>query len=200
MNNRNNITWRKRDLQQNSGKQKFQTSQASTRGYIRLALSSKLQTPSSSEQRFSKGEYTYGWYSASLLIMWGSRPILTVSTTVITILHSAEVVHFHVKVSKNFKPNHDVLARHNTTLPRCDCIGTLRGLSKKILYVRTGPWLSAVPQKRKLSSPAPSILKPKIHQSNTPGTTCSSSSYFAKTRAIWYCGCTIFLGGSPCSN
>ena len=137
MNNRNNITWRKRDLQQNSGKQKLQTSQASTGGYVRLAPSSKLQTPSS-EQRFSKGEYTYGWYSVSLLIMWGSKPILTVSTTIITILHSAEVVHFHVKVSKNFKPNHDVLARHNTTLPMCDCIGTLRSLYKDSI-IRSSP-------------------------------------------------------------
>jgi hypothetical protein len=32
------------------------------------------------------------------------------------------------RVSKNFKPNHAMPAKHHTTLPRCDCIGTLRGL------------------------------------------------------------------------
>ena len=38
-----------------------------------------------------------------------------------------------VKVQKNFGPYHAVLIRHNTTLPRCDCIGTLRGLYKDSL-------------------------------------------------------------------
>ena len=38
-----------------------------------------------------------------------------------------------VKVPKNFEPNHAVLARHNTTLPRCDCIGTLRSIYKDSL-------------------------------------------------------------------
>jgi hypothetical protein len=35
-----------------------------------------------------------------------------------------------VKVPKNFGPNHAMLIRHHTTLPRCDCIGTLRSLYK----------------------------------------------------------------------
>jgi hypothetical protein len=30
-----------------------------------------------------------------------------------------------VKVPKNFEPNHMMLAKHHTTLLRCDCIGTL---------------------------------------------------------------------------
>ena len=38
-----------------------------------------------------------------------------------------------VKVPKNFGPNHAMLARHNTTLSRCDCIGTLQGLYKDFL-------------------------------------------------------------------
>ena len=38
-----------------------------------------------------------------------------------------------VKVQKNFESNHAVLIRHNTTLPRCDCIGALRGLYKNSL-------------------------------------------------------------------
>jgi hypothetical protein len=36
----------------------------------------------------------------------------------------------HVKVLKNFGPNHVMLAMHHTTLLRCDCIGTLRSLYK----------------------------------------------------------------------
>jgi hypothetical protein len=35
-----------------------------------------------------------------------------------------------VKVSKNFGPNYVMLARHHTTLLRCDCIGMLRSLYK----------------------------------------------------------------------
>ena len=38
-----------------------------------------------------------------------------------------------VKVPKNFGLNHAMLARHNTTLPRCDYIWTLRGLYKDSL-------------------------------------------------------------------
>ena len=38
-----------------------------------------------------------------------------------------------VKVQKNIVPNHAVLIRHNTTLPRCDCIGTLQDLYKDSL-------------------------------------------------------------------
>jgi hypothetical protein len=36
----------------------------------------------------------------------------------------------HVKVPKNFGPNHAMLARHHTKILRCDCIGTLRSLYK----------------------------------------------------------------------
>jgi hypothetical protein len=39
--------------------------------------------------------------SSSSIIMWGSRPLLTVSTANRLVLHSAEVVHFHHKSSKN---------------------------------------------------------------------------------------------------
>jgi hypothetical protein len=35
-----------------------------------------------------------------------------------------------IKALKNFKPNHAMLAKHHTTLPRCDCIGTLWSLYK----------------------------------------------------------------------
>jgi hypothetical protein len=38
-----------------------------------------------------------------------------------------------VKTLNSFGHNHAVFARHHTTLPRCDCIGTLRGLYKDSL-------------------------------------------------------------------
>jgi hypothetical protein len=37
------------------------------------------------------------------------------------------------KNSLNFAPNHVVLAKHNTTLPTCGCIETLRDLYKDSL-------------------------------------------------------------------
>ena len=62
---------------------------------------------------------------------------MTVSTADISVLNTLQRLYTfttsHVKVQKNFGPNHAVLARHNTTLPRCDCIGTLRGLYKDSL-------------------------------------------------------------------
>jgi hypothetical protein len=45
-------------------------------------------------------EHDLSLYSSSI-IMWGSRPLLTVSTANQLVLHSAEVVHFHHKLSKN---------------------------------------------------------------------------------------------------
>ena len=75
--------------------------------------------------------------SLILLIMWGSKPSVTVSTADISVLHSAEVLHFHHNSRKSseelWTQPRNVLARHNTTLPRCDCIGTLRGLYKDSL-------------------------------------------------------------------
>jgi hypothetical protein len=49
------------EIYEESRKQRLQTSQAIDFGFVRLTPSSR-QT-SSSEQRFSKDEYTYGWYS-----------------------------------------------------------------------------------------------------------------------------------------
>ena len=62
---------------------------------------------------------------------------MTVSTAnrlVLTLQRLYTFTTIRVKVPKNFEPNHAyVLIRHNTTLSRCDCIGTLRGLYKDSL-------------------------------------------------------------------
>ena len=67
----------------------------------------------------------------------GSKPLLTVSTAnrlVLTLQRLYTFTTIRIKVLKNFEPNHTyVLIRHNTTLLRCDCIGTLRGLYKDSL-------------------------------------------------------------------
>jgi hypothetical protein len=52
----------------------------------------------------------------------------SISFTLCRGLHTLPTV--RVKAPKNFKPNHAMLAKHHTTLPRCDCIGTLRSLYK----------------------------------------------------------------------
>jgi hypothetical protein len=67
------------------------------------------------------------------LFMWGSKPLLTVGTANRLVLQSLEVVHFHhsrVNVLGTLNPTMLCKSRHNNTLPRCDCIGTLRGLYK----------------------------------------------------------------------
>ena len=62
---------------------------------------------------------------------------MTVSTADISVLNTLQSLYTlptsRVKVQKNFGPNHVVLIRHNTTLSRCGCIGTLRGLYKDSL-------------------------------------------------------------------
>jgi hypothetical protein len=62
---------------------------------------------------------------------------MTVSTVDILVLNTLQRLYTlptsRVKVQKNFGPNHTVLIKHNTTLPRCGCIGTLRGLYKDSL-------------------------------------------------------------------
>ena len=104
--------------------------------------------------------------------MWGSKPLMIVSTTDILVLHTAKVVHFHYNSRKSSKrtlnPTMHVLIRHSTPLSRCFCIGTLRGISKESLYVCTGPWFFTVPQKTKLPPSPPSIHKPIIHQTSAP--------------------------------
>jgi hypothetical protein len=52
----------------------------------------------------------------------------SISFTVCRGLHTLPTA--RIKVPKNFGPNHAMLIRHLTTLPRCDCIGMLRSLYK----------------------------------------------------------------------
>jgi hypothetical protein len=107
-----------------------------------------------------------------------------------------------VKVPKNFGPNHAMLVRHHTTLPRCDCIGTLRSFYKgmqktndphsygswRTITLPSGQHLSkgCYPKSTKLypwNPDLPLLLLEKGHHINR----------IPKVRAIWHCGCTCFL-------
>jgi hypothetical protein len=52
----------------------------------------------------------------------------SISFTLCRRLHIVPTV--RIKAPKNFRPNHVMLDKHHTTLPRCDCIGTLQSLYK----------------------------------------------------------------------
>jgi hypothetical protein len=118
-----------------------------------------------------------------------------------------------VKVPKNFEHNHAMLIRHHTTLPRCDCIGTLRSLYKGIQKTndphsyRSGRTIT-LPSGQTLAKAA----TPK-GPGYTPATRIPLSSF--RKRAIrsiahlinWLrselCNTLVahvFLGGSPCSD
>ena len=113
----------------------------------------------------------------------------------------------------NFGPNNAMLARHHTTLPRCDCIGTLRGLYKDSLMC-SNPLGFRSKQGIKLPSGYRVLAKPNspLEQVYTPSTppllplsgkiTTTSRFLIIQQRPEPYspCGCTVFLGGSPCSN
>ena len=62
---------------------------------------------------------------------------MTVSTADISVLNTLQRLYTlstsRVKVQKNFGPNHAVRAKHNITLSRYDCVGTLRDLYKDSL-------------------------------------------------------------------
>jgi hypothetical protein len=76
--------------------------------------------------------------SSTKLLMWGSRPPLNMGMANRLVLYFAEAVHLYHKLrksSRDFKPNHAMSAKHHTTLSKCDCIGTLRGLYKESSHV-----------------------------------------------------------------
>jgi hypothetical protein len=55
--------------------------------------------------------------SSSLVIMWGSGPLLTVSMANRLVLHTANVVHFHHKLRKSLE--------EFWTQPYCAKVGTI---------------------------------------------------------------------------
>jgi hypothetical protein len=98
--------------------------------------------------------------------MWESESFLTLSTTDILVLHFVEVLHLYPQVtksSKKFAPSHVLLAKHNTTLLRCDCIGMLQVLYKDPLVwenllrfrdeVVDIPYTNELPQSKSVREP-----------------------------------------------
>ena len=100
-----------------------------------------------------------------------------------------------------------MLARHHTTLPRCDCIGTLRGLYKDSLMC-SNPLGFRLKQGIKLPSGYRVLAKPNslLEQVYTPSpatpSPLSGKAYHTlryliiqKRQSHMSCGCTLFLGG-----
>jgi hypothetical protein len=115
-----------------------------------------------------------------------------------------------VKVPKNFGPNHAMLARHHTTLPRCDCIGTRRSLYKDMQKTNN---LHSYRSGRTITLPSGQHLSKGWGSGYTPVTRIPLCSF--RTRAIrsithlinWLRSepydtvvAHVFLGGSPCSD
>jgi hypothetical protein len=149
----------------------------------------------------------------SRLIMWGSMPLLTVSTTVITVFHSAEVIHIP----------HEYWFRHPSATrksPFCN-VYTFYGVWPKDHY-KAFQWLhlaSNVPTEISpevlattkpsrapscalwvLNTTKPTHLQPDRLSSNTICTTgCTSTlismTYWVRPYPYRLHGCTIFMGG-----
>ena len=142
---------------------------------------------------------------------------MTVSTTDISVLNTLQRLYTlltsRVKVQKNFGPNHAMLIKHNTTLPRCGCIGTLQGLYKDSL-VRSSP-LRFPEQQQSINLPDEhSVLeKPTSQEEQVIPCQPPPLLHFLLDRfkleslinqprlePCGSCGSTFFLGGFLCSN
>jgi hypothetical protein len=139
---------------------------------------------------------------------------LTVSTadrSVLTLQRLYTFTTARVKVLKNFEPNHAMLAKHHTTLLRCDCIGTLqslyKGMQKTTTHIVTVAERTITPlvdntlgkAAAKRTDLYPFNFDPlcsfriRLSESSTHLINWLSQSHMD-------CGCTVFLGGSACSN
>jgi hypothetical protein len=135
----------------------------------------------------------------------------SISFTLCRGLHTLPTV--RVKVLKNFEPNHVMLIRHHTTLPRCDCIGTLRSLYKGMQKTndlhsyRSGRTIT-LPSGQHLSKGCytkrtglypcnldpPLLLSEKGHQIN------AHLIHWLRSEPCNTVVAHVFLGGSPCFN
>jgi hypothetical protein len=129
----------------------------------------------------------------------------SISFTLCRGLHTVPT--FRVKAPENFRPNHVMLAKHHTTLPRCDCIGMLRSLYKDMQKTNDphsyrSAWTITLPNGQHLSKGCyprrtglypsnpdpPLLLSEKVHWYD------HTTNYSAKVQAMWHCGCACFLG------
>jgi hypothetical protein len=153
-------------------------------------------------------------HQQSLIIMWGSKPLKTMSTVgqlVYTLQRLYTLPTTRVKVL-NFEPNHAMSAKHHTTLPRCECISMIQSLYKGMqktnnphsyrlgwtITLSSGQHLSkgCCPKRIGLypcDSDPSLLLSDKVICSITHLINWLSQSHMD-------CGCTILLGGSLCSD
>jgi hypothetical protein len=118
-----------------------------------------------------------------------------------------------VKVPKNFGPDHAILIRHHTTLPRCDCIGTQRSLYKGMQ--KTNDPQSCGPG-RTITLPSGQHLSKGCYPKRTGLYPCNPDPpllllerairsiahliNWLRTEPYDIVVAHVFLGGSPCSD
>jgi hypothetical protein len=147
--------------------------------------------------------------------MWGSRPVLTVSTadrSVLTLQRLYTFTTARVKVPKNFEPNHACgdQAQYHTSevwLHRDATKPLQRHAKAPTTHDNYSSWRTITPSGQHLSkgcypkrtglypcNPEPPVfLLDKVTNTITHLINWLSQSHMD-------CGCTVFLGGSPCSN
>jgi hypothetical protein len=148
--------------------------------------------------------------------MWGSRPLLTVSMDDRSVLHSTEVVHFHHSSCKS--------SEEPWTQPRIcwpDTIPHFRGViaygryeaftkickrptthdsyrSKRTITLPSGQHLSKGCY-TKIIGLYPCNPEPPVFLSDMVTSTITHLINWI-SQSHMDCGCTVFLGGSPCSD
>jgi hypothetical protein len=148
--------------------------------------------------------------------MRGSRPLLTVSTADRSVLHSAEVVHFHHSSCKSSEelwtqphmcwsdtiPHFQGVAaqgRNEAFTKICKRPTTHDSYSsRRTITLPSGQHLSKAcyPKRTRLYPCKP---KPPVFLSDKVTSTIAHLINWL-SHSHMDCGCTIFLGGAPCSN
>ena len=148
--------------------------------------------------------------------MWGSRPLLTVSTadrSVLTLQRLYTFTTARVKVPKNFEPNHACAdqAQYHTSE-----VWLHRDATKPLQrYAKAPTTHDSYSSGRTITLPSGQHLSKGCYPKRTGLYPFNSGPLYSfrirlsdnSTHLInWLCqshmdcGCTVFLGGSPCSN
>jgi hypothetical protein len=148
--------------------------------------------------------------------MWGSRPLLTVSTADRSILHSAKVVHFHHssrKSSEELWTQHTCAdhAQYHTSE-----VWLHRDATKPLQrYAEDQQPATVTAAERTITLPSGQHLSKGCYPKRTglyPFNSSPLCSFRIRlsdnsidlinwlSQSHMGCGCTVFLGGSPCSD
>jgi hypothetical protein len=148
--------------------------------------------------------------------MWGSRPLLTVSTAdrlVLTLPRLYTFTTAQVKVPKNFEPNHACV---DQTQYHTSEVWLHREAMKPLRrYAKAPPTHDSYSSGRTITIPGGQHLSKGSYPKRTGLYPCNPEPPFVPSDKVtstithlinWLsqshidCGCTVFLGGSPCSD